>query len=104
MRDRSDLIELIETELDANAHMMASDLHLTLTASVTTRIDAEADLESLLGPLSVVTPEQIHGLILPAFKYRLFENLAAMIRQTAEGWSDVFYGNLNDEYDEGRLR
>jgi hypothetical protein len=100
---RNFLIELIETELDANAKMMASDLHLQLTSGVTSRIDMEADLESLLGPLSEVSQEQLHELVLPAFKYRLFENLAAMLRVTAEGWSDVFYGNLSNDYDEGRL-
>lgn len=102
--NRSDLLELVETELDANASTVARSYHELLLQGITAQIDMETELELLLGSLSELHPETITSLVLPAFKYRLFENLAVLLRETAEGWSDVFYGNLNDEYDEGRLQ
>lgn len=95
MSDRTTYLELLETEIDAAAKQFAHGLHEYLAP-----IMEETFTQAAAG-FPGVPEKEAEDLVIPALKLKIHAHLARINGSAASGWMDVFYGNLNDHYNEG---
>lgn len=92
--DKKTYLELLHGEIDAAAEQYATSLHQTVSQEM------EAGMLAAAQVFPDVPEEDAVDIVIPAMKWRVHHHLAEANAQAARGWNQVFFDNLNEQYDE----
>lgn len=93
MADHARIVHQVETTVDTIARQAADDLYKHLSSNAEKLTRQPSDL--------TVTQQEWDDLYLPAVLWKMFHHLARALDSGAQGWAQVFWTKLNEEYADG---